>query len=573
MSAKAYQINLSVSTEDAGDVSDDVVSARIIRADDAANSATVKLDTSNDPHAFSELKTITVTIGDGSESTTFSGLIDAVNDDPANPIVTVEARESGGVFDDVGLIGTISGASLFDVIDGIVDQATRDYGLVTFDPQPLKDKYDAFSGGHIFGYLDIVHDGNAGTNKDGFTDSDALSGEQTEVMLDFTGTPGTYENNTGTTYTLTVNGTDTDGNSVTGTLDLPPGTSSSDAFGTLTPKVTLQGTTDFVYFEDVTSISTDIGTLSGSDVVKCQSKLTAAIQTEFEFPIQDNRNARTGLDRMRDYLSGLTGNSWTYYVDESDALQFTEKQDIVRRTIRAVEGDNVERPIATRDMDSVRNFIKVDGDKDTNAWAWAYDGEFRVAESTPQGQDLGSHGSKFDDAPDGGSNAIENPNDANTDGIGLRHDILERRELTSQTQVNAVAKQSLRDVYPTHVSGTATFSTLKDVALQDDVEVYYPSRGIPQRVDDNIFGVNRVEYDVSRDGASTTVDFGTRPTATEAITDLVLKILNQTRGQPGGGGGGGGFLPVPATVDSVNNDGTVDVTTDGGDVYRNVEVI
>jgi len=557
--SNTYSADLTVSVEAAGDVSDDVSSVTIVRQADGANSVSITVDTSKRPHAFQELRDVDITVSSGGETVTFSGHIDSIRDQPDTPEATIDAREPEGVFDDVDLLGTITGTTLFDVIDMIVTQANRDFGSVSFDPEPLKSNYDVFSGDTVFGYTDIVHDPSESISKNGFTDSGSLSNDESELMLDFSGTFGTYVNNTSTTFQLTVDGTDVDGTSVTGAVDLPPGADAQSAFGTTTPKITQKGDTAIEKFTDVTGISTDISGVSGDDEVTVQSKILSIVQTSFEFDAQDNVSARSGLDRVVNYISGLAEEQWTYYVNPSEELKVLPEAELNSRIVQAVEGDNVARPIATRDMDTVRNFIKVDGDDGVNAWAWAIDQEFRIAESNPKGS-LSSAGTQFDTPNDGGDNAIENS--SGPDGIGLRADVIQNGDWTNQVQVNALAKEELRERYPTHVSGTARYNELIDIRTTDKIEVYYPSRGIPARVSDNRFRAERVEYEISQDTLRTVVGFGTRTTTSEAVTILVERLLDDLV-----------FTPVKGTVSEVNSDGTADIDAASGETYTDVDII
>jgi len=147
------------------------------------------------------------------------------------------------------------------------------------------------------------------------------------------------------------------------------------------------------------------------------------------------------------------------------------------------------------------------------------------------------------------------------------------------------------------VSGVSTVSGLHPATPGDEAEIYYPSRGIPQKVADNVYSIQKVEYTVAVDEAQTKIDWG----LSEPSTGDMIKATSSTI-QGGGGGGGGGFtqflrndlsettqqtvdqgqtqggafaggFPLVGTIKEANDNGTFDVQGEDGNLYENVRVI
>lgn len=558
------------------DVSEDVVEIVIAEKAEEVDSATVKLDTSQRPHAVLEQSDIHIEVDDGNDTKTFDGFIDEVSDDDTKPLVTIDARHPSGLLDDTSLVGSVEEDNLFDVLDAIVDRAASEIRQLSFDPSQLKSQYPNLGVSAVFGDISIAHYGFFGVNSDEFSQQETLGdGAKAQLNIDY------YTNNTGTTYSLQITGNDSDGNEVTATWDLVPGGDVEEAFGISTPQLVLNGGNE--RWDEVTGITTDIPDLAGRAIVSMGATVETLIQTEYDFRASDEQSVRDGIELIVSYLSSLDDSQdWEYYVDDAnDEVVVQPKQPNSPATYVYREGQNVIRPIANRNIDGVRNFVAVQGSAGVNAWAWAYGGDFQTSRSNPfEDGSFPDSGNVFDSSPAGGVNDI--------DEINLRAVPLSSKQITSPRQAEDIAKKGLRELYETPVKGTAPVSGISDVQPGDLAEIYYPSRGIPQRVPSNKFEIAQVETHVESDDARTEVDFGTkRPNTSDVISALMgggVSGLAATRGglsndisqylggQDGGAGGAGGF-PVVGTITAKNDDGTFDVEAENGETYTNVRII
>jgi len=579
---QAYSVDWTVDIAPEGDVSDDVAELKVIDVE-GVKSATVKLDTSKSPHALEELEDISITIEDGNQTVQFDGKTDSIHDDPERPVVTVDARSPDGLLDDATVAGLISEENLFDVINAIIDTSAGKVRSISFDPDPLISAHGTFAGAVDFGTVDIAHVGAFGVNSDVFTQHEtAENGMEAELRID------NYENTSNNTYTLDITGNDSDGNTVTASLDLPPADSAQDAFGTDSPKLALSGGNGL--WDEVTSISTDIPNFSSglNPRVLLYGNIFNYVKTEWNFTLDSLTSVRSAISRIVNYISGVdNSNDWEFYVDDStNELIVQPVSDANPDTHVFREGDNVTKPVATRDLDGVRNFIKVNGAADVNMWVWAYGGDFQWSLDNPF--DTGEYpdaGVVFDSSPGGGQNDI--------DQINLRAERLASNDFTSIFQALEIGKKALREFYRTPVSGTAPIIGIQQVSPGDKAEIYYPSRGIPQKVTDNVYTVEKVEYTVTPNSATTEVEFGTvRPNLADVIrsggniirndissnvaqystsvstskNSVTKKTLQEVVAEVE-------KFPVVGTLSSQNDDGTWTVDGDDGETYENVQVI
>lgn len=584
-STQAYSVARTVEITPRGssttrDVTRDVSEIVISEKSEEVDSATVKLDTSQRPHAVLEQSDIHIEVDDGNETKTFDGFVDEVSDHETKPQVTIDARHPAGLLDDTSLVGNVEESNLFDVLDGIIDVAASEIRQLRFDPEELKDDYPSLGVSAVFGQIDVSHFGFFGSfpgaNQDTFTKMETL-GDDAKAQLNIE----YYYNNTGQSYLLEITGNDADGDTVSASWDLVPGRDVEDAFGTSTPQLALNGGNE--RWDEVTGISTDVPTLTGGAIVTMTANVETLIKTSYNFRASGDQSVRDGIELIVSYLSSLDDNQdWEYYVDGGqDEVVVQPKEPESPATYVYREGDNVIRPVANRNLDGVRNFVAVQGAEGVNAWAWAYDGDFQTSRSNPF--DSGAYpagGDVFDSSPAGGSNDI--------DEINLRSASLSSGQISSPGQAENIAKKGLRELYETPVKGTAPVSGIQDVQPGDLAEIYYPSRGIPQRVPSNKFEIAAVETHVESDDARTEVDFGTkRPNTSDVIQALMggggISGLAATRGglsndisqylQGEGSGSGPGGFPIVGTIQSQNDDGTFVVQGENGETYDSVRVI
>lgn len=574
---QAYSVDWTVTVAPEGDVSRDVTEITYTRENGNPNSVTVTLDTSQRPHALEEQATISVELSDANETVTFDGFVDDVDDSPDEPTVTLDARTDEGRLDDGTVVGRYNKDNLWDVIDGIMDTGPSQIRAISFDAAAAKDEHGLFAGQTDFGHLSISHYGQFGVNSDTFNQHETITdtrGQQAELRVDY------YENTTATTYTMDLVGKDADGNTVTASLDLPPASDAQSAFGTDRIKLALAGGNE--RWAEVNSVETDIPDVTGDVIVSMGANVTNYVKTDYQFsPSKDSTHADV-LDRLTTYIESLDdGQPWEYYVDDAAnelIVQPEETEDPSKYTF--TEGQNVIRPMAKRNLDGVKNYVQVSGAGGVNVWIWAYNGAFYIMWGR---DDPHARGVYPDDTSDtytwkwkdsAGTNDI--------DEIDLRATFVSDQQITGWYQALAVAKNTMDDVYRTSVSGTAPVTGIFDAEPGDKAEVFYPSRGIPQKVTDNTYTVEKVEYHVKPQEAKTAIEFGVkRKTASEVIGDVAITelIKRQKSGASGSGvltpsgGDGSGFTPTVGTIDEVNGDGTVDIDAEDGETYEDVRIV
>lgn len=553
-----------------GDVSDDVVDLKVLEEQGKPDSATVVLDTSERPHALEERKDIQITITDQNTTEEFSGFVDSVKDDPERPTVTVDARTEEGRLDDATAAGVIDEDNLFDVIDAVVDSSAGRVRGITFDPAPLIDKYGTFANSTDFGTVDIAHYPQFGVDRDSFEQHETAS-QNTAVELRIS----SYTNTTEETYVADFTGQDSNGDTVKASLDLPPADSATDAFGADTIRLALSGGAG--KWTSVSSITTNIPSLSVNQNVGLGGSIWNHVKTDWEFRPEDTNTVRDAIGSIVAYLSGLdAANDWRSTVTNTGRLVVEPEADSAtpdRHVFR--EGDNVLKPVASRDLDGVRNFIKVSGAGQINVWAWAWDGNLQWASANPFTNDyFPNNGITY-----GASPAPQN----DIDNIDLRAEPLSSRSFTSVSQAEDIAKEALSQYLRTPVSGQAPVAGIHPADPGDEAEVYYPSRGIPAKVASNIFRVKKVEYSITPDSATTTIDWGS---SERNLGDII------SGGSRGGGGSGASTVRtdisntikqysgsqqqdtvVVGTLNSENDDGTWEVSGENGVLYDGVDVI
>lgn len=599
---QAFSVDWTVTIQPEGDVSDDVVEITIIE-EEGINSATVTLDTSKQPHALEEQEDISITVDDGNTTKSFDGFTDSIDDDDTRPVVTVDARTPIGVMDDSIAVGDISEDNLFQVIDAIVDTTAGEVREITFDPTDLESQYGTFGGSTVFGSLDVVYSDNFNYTEEDFEQQETSDeGKEAEIVFDF------YDNNTGTTYTLDITGNDKDGNTVTASLDLPDAGDASTAFGDDTVKLALSGGNEL--WDEVTSISTDIPDNPGGTITFGAS-IQNYVKTDWDFSLNSLTSVRAAVSRVVQYMSGIdNATDWEFFVDQAnDELIVQPTSDSIPERYVFREGDNVLKPVASRDLDGVRNFVKVLGQGGINFWAWAYDGDLQWSLDDPfESGEYPDSGVVYDSSPGGGQNDI--------DQINIRGEKLQSDTFTSYFQLIDIGKEALKQLYRTPVTGQAPVSGVHPATPGDEAEVFYPSRGIPQKVADNVYQIEKVETRVTPESAKTLIDFGSaKPTLadqmgagssmirndisnnvskhTTTITSTknsttektVMQVLQnfssedveklsefvynisvedaQDRAK----------FPITGTLDSQNSDGTWEVTGDDSNTYSDVEVI
>lgn len=571
---QAFSVDWTVTIQPEGDVSDDVAEITIIE-ERGINSATVKLDASKQPHALEEQRDIHIRLDDGNTVKTFDGFTDSVSDGDTRPIVTVDARTPIGLLDDSTAVGVISEDNLFRVIDALLDTTAGKVRELSFDPSELEAEYGTFAGSTDFGKVDVTHNGKYGVNSDTF-DSRETASQDTDAELRI----HNYTNNTNTTYQLEIDGNDSDGNLVEATVDLPPADSATAAYGDDTIKLGLTGGNGM--FDQVDSITTNIPNVTGSEVISMDANIFNYVKTDWRFQVDSLTSVRSAISSIVRYISGLdSARSWEYYVDDAtDELHVQPESTSESAKYVFREGDNVLKPVASRDLDGVRNFIKVVGSNSVNISAWAYNGDYRWTLYPPfESGNYPSGGVKFDSSPGTGQNDI--------DQINIRAEKLTSPRITDWGQAIDIAKKALREFNRTPVTGQAPVSGLHPATPGDVAEVFYPSRGIPQKVSDNEYGVKKVETRVTPEAAKTVLDFGTsRPNLADQIRAGSTMIRNDISGdiaqmsttiqateQSGDESTSEDSFPVVGTLQSQNDDGTWQVEAEDGTTYDNVRVI
>lgn len=574
-STQAYSVSWTVTIEPEGDVSDDVAEIVIQREQDL-NTATVTLDTSKNAHALEEQKDISITLTDGTETISFDGYTDAVEDDEEKPVVTIDARTPGGLLDDGTAAGRIDRENVFRVIDGIMNDSPGEVREIKFDPSALESRYGTFASETNYGSISLAHYPNFAVDSDSFRDGEtANEGSEAELRID------QYQNDTDSVYQLEITGDDSNGDEVVATLDLPPKDDSEsidDVFGSETVKLALDGGTE--RWVDVTGITTDIPTLQTTNDPEYGVGMSADVwnyvKTDWAFTLSRQTSVREAINQVVRYISALDDQrDWAFYVDQDDTLQVQPEGSGSTTTHVFREGDNVLKPVATRNLDGVRNFIKVVGAGGVNAWHWAYEGDLQYYTADDPFED-GTY-------PDGGvvyGGGVARQN--HIDRINLRAESISSRTFTSSRQAIAIGKKALREFLRTPVSEQAPLPGLRDVAVGDLAEVYYPSRGIPAKVTDNTYTVEKVEYRVTPEKATTTVDFGIRrPNLADVISnpdgihrsDLSDQVQTYSDSTTQGIDAGRGEFPKVGRVTGDNGDGTYTVEARDGETYGDVEVV
>jgi hypothetical protein len=573
-STQAYTVDWTVTVEPEGDVSEDVSDITYTRENGNPNSVTVELDTSQRPHALEEQADIMVRLTDGNDTVEFNGFVDDVDDDDTEPKVTLDARQPEGRLDDTTVVGTYNEDSVWDVIDGVVDTGPSAVRGITYDAADARATYGLFSGGTDFGNIDLTYAPAFGVSNEEFNQHETVSdnrGKQAELQID------SYENTTSQTFTMDITGKDADGNTVTASLDIPPASSAAEAYGTDTVKLALSGGNQL--WSEVNSITTDISGVGQYEVVLMDASIYNYVKTDWTFSAQQGDSTRNFLDRVTSYIQSLDdGREWEYLVDDdTDELLVRPRQTDDPSLFTFTEGQNVIRPVAKRNLDDVKNYVQVSGAGGVNVWTWAYRGNVYTmwGYDNPHERGVfpddtsGTYTWKWKDS--GGFNDINK--------IDLRAATVSSTQITGWYEALAVAHDVFDRVYRTSVSGTAPVTGILDVHPGDKAEVYYPSRGIPQKVVDNTYRVKKVEYQVAPDEAKTSVEFGTkRPTATEtigtaAVNEIIRRRKNVTNTSVGGSNVVGGFDPVVGTIEQFNDDGTATVSAENGETYENVRII
>lgn len=569
-STQAYSVDWTVTIQPEGDVSEDVAEITIIEEEGKPEAATVLLNTSERPHALEEQRDISIELSDGNVTKSFDGFTDSVSDDAEQPTVTVDARQAGGLLRDITAAGSIDGSTLFHVIDGIVDTSAGKVREITFDPDNAASSYGTFAGDSDYGKIDIAHVPRFGVDYDRIQKHETTTrGKEVQLVID------NYGNSTNITYTCDITGLDADGTQVTASFDLPPATSAQDAFGSDTFKLALTGGNQKMV--ELTGVSTNVPSLNQGLSVQLGGTVQNYVKTSWDFKVDSETTVYEAINRIVSYISGLDGaTTWEFFVDSSDELIVRPEPTAIPNRYVFREGDNVLKPVATRSLDGVRNMVKVSGSADVNAWAWAYDGDFY--------DESALHPFEDDSFPDSGFIWDANPGvtSNHVDDINLRGKALGSPTITSREQALDIAHKALREFIRTPVSGQAPTPGIHEASVGDQAEIYYPSRGIPAKVNNNVYSVKKVEYSVTPESAKTTIDFGM---AKRNLGDMFqsggsiqrqdisdsIRQFEQNVGEDGDGGSDG--LLVVGTLDSQNDDGTWEVSGEDGNTYSDVRVI
>jgi len=572
-STQAYTVSWAVDIQPEGSVTPDVAEITITEESGKPNTATVTLDTSESPHALEEQQPITIEIEDGNTLKRFVGITDAVKDDEEKPVVTVDARQSRGLLDDTTAAGTADEPNLFRVLEFLIDTGPSDVREIAYDAASDESTYGTFAGSTDYGSISIAHYPRFGVNSDGF-DQHETSSQEKEIELRI----NDYVNNTSQTYVCDVTGTDGAGNTVEASFDLPPGEDAEDAYGTNTFKLALSGGNERVVSID--SISTNVPDLIQPARVGLGGSIFNYVKTNWNFNLRNLTSVNDAISRIVRYISSLDdANDWEYFVKPVDgsADELIVQPESTASADRYVfrEGDNVLKPAVSRDLDGVRNFIKVSGANDVNLWAWAYNGDLQWSLDNPfETGEYPDSGVKYESSP-----APQN----DIDQINLRAESLASNSFTSFRQVLEIGKKALDEYLRTPVTGQAPLPGVHPADPGDEAEVYYPSRGIPAKVASNVYTVKKVEYSITPEEAKTTIDFGSPKRNLGSVIGSGGSLLRNdisssiqqysTRTGDNQDGAGGGGLLVVGTLDSQNDDGTWVVSGEDGNTYDNVRVI
>lgn len=549
---QAYTVDWSVTVEGVGDTTEDTVAVTITKTDDGPDNATVTLDTSQTPYAITEEAGLQVTLTDGDNQVNFNGEIDAVKDDDTDPILTLDAREPAGVLDDVTAVGQIKEDNLFDVIDTLLDGSAGQVRGIDFDPDPLINQYGTFANSVIFGTVTLSQSPLLPEPTAGFTQQE-ISNNGVRPGIEITD----YENTTQSTFDATLNGFDPNGQAVELPISLPPGDDAQEAYGTTQFELPVEGGDGLV--GSVTDVDVSIpplpyGTVALQGTVKNYVKTDWTFRAENSTKVNDALNAIVGylntIDRQRDWGFRVNQQTEDLFLDPTNQLNPTRYV--------FTEGDNVIRPVAERSLDGVYNMVKLRGSGGLNAWFWAYGGDFYQAFSNPFENNL------FPDSGEvwgntGGLNDI--------DQIDMRATGAAVPAVTSPIGAEQIGQLVLKELHRTPVSGAAEVTGIHPAEPNDEAEIYYPSRGIPQQVSRNIYPIKEVEYSVESDGAMTNIDWGiSDPSTGDMIKATASKVL-------GGGGAGGGFTQflrndisetTNQTINNIDNNITIEPPGGGG---------
>lgn len=576
---QAYSVDWTVVIEPEGDVSDDVAEITVIE-EEGVDSATVVLDTSKNPHALEEDRDIHITITDGNDTEEFDGFVDAVKDDETRPLVTIDARTAPGLLDDTNAVGVIEASDIWGVIDGVMDSSAGKVRQITFDPSAHRNQYGTFGNQVNFGQVTVSSINIAGLGDSYYKEElevreTADQDQEAEIRFDY------YTNTTTNTYSLTITGRDSDFNTVEAQIDLPPGSDAQEAFGEEIVRLPLEGGNQM--WEQVESITTNVpDPAPAGEIINLKGNLWNFVKTNWRYRVDDLTTTRQAISSLVSYMTGIDpDNDWEYIVDESQNELFIRPEtntDPDRYRFR--EGDNVIKPVAKRDLDGVRNMVKVTGAFGVKFWAWAYNGDFRYSFSNPfESGAFPSGGTKFADSPGDGRNDIDQRN--------IRADSLSSNEITSSFQAWDIGKQGLRDLYRTPVTGQAPTEGILDADVGDEAEVFFPSRGIPQKVASNIYNIDKVEYRITPTEAKTKIDFGTKranladhiaaggnmvrndvSNTTARYSESITKSNQITEEQERQD-----RFPIVGELIEQNRDGTWQVETEDGETFDSVRVI
>lgn len=586
---QAYTVDWTVTIAPEGDVTEDVSSITIELHGDKPDQATVSLDTSKRPHALEEQQPIHVEVTDLNDTVEFDGFTDKVSDSDDEATVTVDAREPKARLDDTNVVGTVSADTLLGCVDQLIDEGPSQIRSINFDLEAAKSGYtqlagtpfespgtastpsewlpqpdfNVFAEQTFFGEMGVVDYPPADVDYDDFTQADVISGDRgktAELQV------AAYRNTTDTTFTLNITGSDVNGDPIQSSLNLPPGNNAMDAFGTNTIKLATTGGTG--RWASIDSITSDVVVSNPENMFAMHGDFYNYVETNFEYSASDETTVREALDEIVSYIESVDGGTaWETVVfpqpdQEQSELVVRPQREDTPSTHTFIEGQNVMRPVADRDIDGVKNYVKVSGQGGVNVWAWAYNGSFYLAWSRDDIHELGWYPDdtsqqflwEWKDSPANGHNDI--------DEIDLRAIGIDDNNIKDWYQALDVAKATLNNRYRQSVSGSAPVSGIYDAVPGDKAEIFYPSRGIPAKVSDNTFTVEQVSIEVDPQEAKTTVDFGTsRPSAEEIISRMVQEYAPDS------------FDPVPGTVVEVYEDGTAKVEADNGQVYDRMEII
>jgi len=571
-----FSIGWDVSIQPEGDVSDDAIEV-VLERNEEGNQATVILDTSETPHALEEQYQIQITLDDGNDSVEFTGWVDNVDDDAQKPIVTVDARSATGVMKDTSMVGNVDENTIFELLEGILDEGPSEIREITYDPSPYLAEYGNFQRDVDFGAIDVYKSGDETLYREEFEQRE-IANEPVEVQIIW----DSYEN-THQDYVMEIYGETDAGQEVTTEVELPLGSGVNQVFDSRKQRLSFDSADRVV---KISGIQTNIpDQLSPGNEVIFRADLFNYVRTDWFWNVGSNSSVYDAVRTLVSYLSATDQqNTWNFYVDDQsgELLLYTgdERQDSSEFTF--IEGQNVTKPVVTRNLDGVRNMVKVRGAAGITVWAWAFKGDLRYSTESPFDANTSVS------FPDGGTTFASSPQNGvnDIDEINIRAEQLKGARITSVAQAIEIAQRGLQNFIRTAVTGTAPRPGILDVHPGDIAEIYFPSRGIPQKVDDNRYEVQKVAYRVTPNDAKTEVDFGIRrPNVADMIrsgggimrTDLDSDINEFAQNTPGGVGGGGsgddGPFPVVGTLEKQKRDGTWQVKGEDGNLYDNVRVI